>query len=155
MIKYCLEKWNKNKGVLEQAIREYNTKYDIDYTDIVKLVVTYILNDDDDEQHKWDANRITVIDNGDWQGTQLFMIPKATYQPAEYEYLLTYQSYGSCSGCDTLQHIIDDLGGTGKPNEQQVKEYMTLCKDIVTNMIKPYNSGYWNYEEEFDEVVYK
>ena len=83
------------------------------------------------------------------------MIPEDTYQPSEYEYLLTYQHYGSCSGCDTLQHITDYLGKGGKPNEKQVDAYMTLCKDIVTNMIKPYNISHWFHDEDFTEVVYE
>ena len=38
MIKYCLEKWNKNKDVLEKAIREHDTGYDNDYTNSINAM---------------------------------------------------------------------------------------------------------------------
>lgn len=62
---------------------------------------------------------------------------------------MTYVGYGSCSGCDTLQAIQDY--GKDPISEDQLNDFMALCKDIVTNMIKPYNSG-WRNEEEFTEV---
>lgn len=150
MLKYCLRKWDENKGVLEEAIRRNAEMNAYEYVDLVKLVVEIILNTSVEEYGAvWDCNGITVVDNGDYQGTQLFLIPAKAYQPCEYEYLMTYCGYGSCSGCDTLMAI--QRWKQGLPDEQQVKDFMALCKDIVTNMIKPYNGG-WRYKEEFDEV---
>jgi hypothetical protein len=48
---------------------------------------------------------MTVIDDGDYQGTQIFIIPTDTYQPSVKDYVMTDTYYGSCSGCDTLQAI--------------------------------------------------
>lgn len=152
MIKYCLDKWNKNHKRLEEALSKDNTLNSCDYAYLVKMVVEYILNcEGDDYYGEWDASKITVVDNGDYRGTQLFLIPNDTYQPSEYEYLMTYVGYGSCSVCDTLLHIQgwdDDEPIT----QQQLKDFMALCKDLVTNMIKPYNCG-WREEDEFKEVV--
>jgi hypothetical protein len=152
MIKYCLDRWEKNKNKLEQFYRTTTGWNDCNYLDIVKAVVTHILNDSEYDDENWNANSITEIDNGDYQGTLLFLIPKNTYQPSEYEYLITYVGYGSCSGCDTLLAIQDD----GEPylTECQIKEFMTLSKDIIINIKKPYNCG-WRNEEEFDEVNYE
>lgn len=149
MIKYCLKKWDKNKDKLEQFYRTTTGWNDCNYLDIVKAVVTYVLNDNTTFDDNWDANGITEIDNGDYQGTLLYLIPQNTYQPSECDYLITYVDYGSCSGCDTLQAIQNY--GESYLTEEQVKDFMTLSKDIITNMKKPYNCG-WRREEEFDEV---
>jgi hypothetical protein len=144
MIKYCLKKWDENKDDLELALQRYSNINCCDYLDLVKLVVKNILGDE------WDAEKITEIDDGDYQGTLLFLIPMKTYQPSEYEYLATFVSYGSCSGCDTLLAIQDYLD---KPaTEKQIKCFMALCKDLVANMRKPFNNG-WRSEPEFEEVV--
>lgn len=148
MLKYCLEKWEKYKGELEEDIRQDATLNDCDYLYLVKKVVSIILNGDGAE---WDAGKITQIDNGDYQGALIFLIPMNTYQPTEYEYLMTYVDYGSCSGCDTLQAIQD--WGEKKLTEPQVKDFMTLCRDLVCSIIRPYNCG-WREDEEFETVEY-
>lgn len=142
---------------MKEAIREDKYINECDYIYLVKLVTKYILNGNfppelDKWEEGWDSKKVTVVDNGDYQGTQLFLIPMDTYQPCEFEYLLTYVGYGSCSGCDTLMHIQHSLGYSDElPNEEQVKVYMELCKDLVTNMVKPYNCG-WREDTLFDHV---
>jgi len=153
MLKYCLNKWDQNKDLLERRLVNGTEWNACDYVDLVKLVVDCILNgerssDEYDNERKWDSDGITVIDNGDYQGTLLFLIPRDRYQPAEYEYLMTYVGYGSCSGCDTLQAIQE--WGDKHLTTTQVKDFMTLCKDILTNMIKPYNSG-WRFDKDFEK----
>lgn len=148
MIKFALRKWNENKGALEQHIRKDKTLNDCTYEYLVKLVVRYIFNGGE-EWEKYDESKITTVDNGDYQGTQLFIIPKDAYQPCENEYLMTFVGYGSCSGCDTLMAIQD--WEEKEPTEQQVSDFMTLCRDLVTRTIKPYNCGY-GYSDDFDAV---
>lgn len=147
MLKYCLRKWDENKKKLEEELLKDPDLNNCKYKHIVEKVVEIILNTN--EKELWNSAGITEIDDGGYQGTLLFLIPRKTSQPTEYEYLMTYVDYGSCSGCDTLQAI----QGCGKDpiSEDQLKDFMTLCKDIITNMIKPYNSG-WRNEEEFTEV---
>lgn len=48
-----------------------------------------------------DPEKITMIDDGDYQGTLVFVIGAVGYQP--YRYWYTRVSYGSCSGCDSIQ----------------------------------------------------
>ena len=178
MIKYCLEKWDKNCKKLENAIRQDALINECEYDYLVNLVVTYILNDgedvsnisvmdmfdmsrtkEEDNKYLWDNGEITKIDNGEWQGTLLFLIPRKDCFLEAHDYLMTYVNYGSCSGCDTLQGIQyadyldqnDDYYTSKFPLEQQVKEYMMLCKDIVSNMIRPYNHG-WRNEKRFEQV---
>lgn len=149
MLKYCLRKWDENKKKLEEELLKDPDLNGCKYKHIVEKVVEIILNTN--EEYLWNSEGITEIDDGDYQGTLLFLIPRKTYQPSEHEYLMTYVGYGSCSGCDTLQAIQDY--GENLISEDQLKGFMALCKDIITNMIKPYNYG-WRNEEEFTEVEF-
>lgn len=161
MLKYCLEQWDKNKDMLEKDIREdknlagYYGEETADYLYLMKKLVKIVFNND--SAYTWDLERIVEIDDGDYQGTLLFIIPRQTCQPSEYDYLMTYICYGSCGYCDTLMGIKDNgyiVPDDAYPNEQQVKDYMTLMKDILTNMIRPYNSG-WREDADFEEVKFE
>lgn len=149
MIKYCKDKWSKNHNVLYEVLCEKLKLSELEYyeyKDLVKLTVIHILNDDEDIE--WDTENITEIDNGHYQGTLLYLIPKSTYQPDELDYLMTYVGYGSCCACDTLQSIQYMCRGD---QAEAIKEYMLLCKDIICNIVKPYNNG-WRHEDIFDIV---
>lgn len=154
MLKILYEKWEKNRDTLKAAISRIGDISRLEYEDLVKLTFSAIYNDGNDEDIPYDYKRldldhITRIDNGDYRGTLLFVIPFDTYQPGEYQYLMTYVGYGSCSGCDTLLSIVDWCNK--KPNERQVSDLLALCKDLVTNTVKPYNAG-WRNEDLFDPV---
>jgi ABC-type multidrug transport system ATPase subunit len=91
-----------------------------------------------------------------YQGTLLYMIPLKTYQPSEYDYLMTYIGYGSCSGCDTLEAIRmwfwDDTDYVEPDKENKfVKDMMGLCKDLVQNIIKPYNYD-WREDDKYIQI---
>lgn len=132
MIQEVIKQWDKNKHKLENYFRttkqeEYSHSYKSILQKIIELVVT-----EKDEYNKYDANKITVVDDGDYQGTKIFLIPTDTYQPSIEDYLITHTYYGSCSGCDTLNGISsydDDF-----PTEDQVKDYMTLALHLVQRM---------------------
>lgn len=152
MLKYCLKKWNENRDKLEMAIRKDTHLNRCNYRYLLGLLVEHVLNSGGcgvRDEYKLQANHITEVDDGDYQGTLLFVIPFNRWQPSEGEYLMTYVGYGSCSGCDTLQAI--QLWEDAPPTELQVKGYMSLCKDMLTNMIKPYNCG-WREDKDFAVV---
>ena len=142
MIKYCIEKWDRNKDLLRSALSNnkllnhiLNESCDdpleyLEYKDLVKLTVMFILND----ENEWDAKKITEIDDGDYQGTLLYLIPEDTYQPDSSEYLMTFVEYGSCSGCDTLQAIQCFLDTRSR--DKSIDDLMNLCKDLICNMIQ-------------------
>ena len=94
------------------------------YGDIVKAVIGILANDD--YSHP-DATRIICIDNGDYQGTLLFVVGASGYQP--YTYWYARVSYGSCSYCDTFQGIRDNYGDENKAS--RVADYITLALHIV------------------------
>lgn len=145
MIKEIVEKWEKNKYKLEKYFKETSqSEYDT-YEKIVKKLFELVINDTDATCNYPDAfydvlrfvynvDRITVINDGDYQGTLIFIIPKAVYQPSVDNYLMTSVSYGSCSGCDTLQAISDYSWEC--PDEEQVKDYMMLALHLVQNIKK-------------------
>lgn len=155
MLKILYEKWEKNRDALKYKISRIGDVSALEYEDLVKLTFSTIYNEGSGEEiypyGHLALDYVTVIDNGDYQGTLLFVIPFKTYQPSESEYLMTYVGYGSCSGCDTLMSIIDYT--SEPPTEEQVSDLLTLCKDIVTNTIKPYNYG-WRYDSLFDNVEF-
>ena len=79
-----------------------------------------------------DLERIHRIDDGDYQGTLVFVIGGKGYQLSTYWYVKV--SYGSCSGCDTLEAIREYGGDLPKP--QQVEDYMKLALHIVQGLNK-------------------
>lgn len=153
MLKKLLEKWNLNKDALKEELRTRDDLNAFTYSDLVKLTFDIIYNRGEEESltNMLATEGITRIDDGDYQGTLLFVIPFRTYQPTECEYLMTYVGYGSCSGCDTLL-ALQGCGWDKQPlDNNQVNGFMQLCKDIICNTIKPYNHG-WRRDKDFEPV---
>jgi hypothetical protein len=146
MLKIIRSQWDKHKDELRGVL----SKTDLDaleYDGLVRLVFEVVYNNNlPYEAYYLDLEHIHKIDDGDYQGTLLFLIPFNTYQPCEFEYLMTCVGYGSCSGCDTLQNIQCDYDG-----DRKIDEFMVLCKDILTNTIKPYNGG-WRKTDLFNNI---
>lgn len=152
MIYYALSRWDKRNTDLREALEEKDVRWLINcsYKALVKLVFDVIFKDSGITDITFDTENITEIDNGDYQGTLLYLIPFDTYQPSESEYLMTYVGYGSCCCCDTLQGIqysIDE-------NDKHINDFMTLCRDIVSHIIRPYNTG-WREDVIFNTVEEK
>lgn len=129
MIKEFVERWDKYKGDLEKYFRNTRQEEYSDYEDIVKALFKEVINKEEIDGYEFDLDKMTIIDDGDYQGTRIFIIPLDTYQPSVEEYVITNTYYGSCSGCDTLLAIssYDD----GIPNEGQVKDYIELALHLL------------------------
>ena len=99
------------------------------YAQIVKKVIQLVKGEE--EYGVPDPERITEIDHGDYQGTLVYVIAAAGYQPSEYWYVKIW--YGSCSGCDTLEGIRtwDDTVG-----DEELAQYWTLGLHIVQGLKK-------------------
>ena len=130
MIQEIIKKWDDNKINLEDYFRKTKQSEYETYLKLLLKVVELILNEGSEDGYN--AEDITVIDNGDYQGTFIFIIPKDTYQPTISDYIVTHTYYGSCSGCDTLQSI--HSYSNELPDEDQIKEYMTLCLHLIQKM---------------------
>ena len=141
MLKILKKLWNTNSKGLYNEIKKLtaNQIEDLMYLDLVKMTFKHIYPEIDTE-------KITEIDNGNYQGTLLYVMPFNTFQPGANEYLLTNVSYGSCSFCDTLQGV-----KFCTERETQNKNLFTLCRHMVVETVKPYNYG-WRRDEEFDIV---
>lgn len=131
MIPEIIKLWEANKHKLSDYFantkqKEYNS-YDAILKKIIELVII-----DEDGIPIFNSEQMTVIDDGDYQGTKIFVISKGGYQPGADDYITTHTYYGSCSGCDTLQGICgyDDE----PPTEYQLSEYMTLSLHLVQKM---------------------
>ena len=127
MIEAFTKAWDERKHEIEMTFQNGHPE---SYEAIV-LEVVKILSDTDDWRYP-DPERITCIDHGDYQGNFLFIIAASGYQPSDYWFVQV--GYGSCSGCDTLADISCDGAYSGKPTEQQVKDYMTLALHILQGL---------------------
>lgn len=123
MIQKFVDRYMEKKHELE---KQFSEKHPEDYKEVVKAVITSL--NDTQEYESPDPDRIHEIDDGDYQGTLLYIIGASGYQPSTYWAVKV--SYGSCSGCDTLQAICD-YDYDKKPNEEQISDYMTLALHIV------------------------
>ena len=130
MIKeFCLA-WEKNKDKLEEYFRKTRQEEYGNYEDLVKLLFDIVINPSIECDHyRLDTENILVIDDGDYQGTQVFILHRDQYQPSVEDYVCTNTYYGSCSGCDTLLSINEYEDGL--PSESQVNDYMDLCLHLL------------------------
>jgi len=126
MIDEFVKRFDEKRTELADVFRE---KHPYSYIDVVRAVVKAMHTDDYDSI---DPERIHQIDDGDYQGTLLFVIAATGYQPSNYWYVKV--DYGSCSGCDTLMAIHDY--GDDPPTDKQVSDYMTLALHVVQGLRK-------------------
>jgi hypothetical protein len=138
MNKSVLKAWDERSNGIRLRLAEMDMDYE--YKDLVKLTVETLfpyegyyadpLFEMDCDVVYPNKDMIHEIDDGDYQGTLLFLIPVAGYQPEDYYYIKV--DYGSCSGCDTLLGITGYQ--EGKPNSQQLQDLFMLCLHIAQRM---------------------
>jgi hypothetical protein len=125
MIADFVKSWDANKA----SVRATFAHHPEDYKAIVRAVIE-MLAANSSEYDKPDPERIHEINDGDYQGTLVYVIGASGYQPYRYWYVKV--SYGSCSGCDTLEAIRGYQYGA--PDESQVSQYMTLALHITQGL---------------------
>jgi hypothetical protein len=124
MITEFITRFDANRDKLrEQFAKNPPSNYEA----LVKAVVDILKTD---EYGGITSERLHTIDDGDYQGTLLFVIGAEGYQPSTYWYVKV--SYGSCSGCDTLEAI--DRSYDGTVSEQALDDYMMLALHIVQGL---------------------
>lgn len=131
MIKDFVKAWDLNKNKLEEYIKTHKQEEYDSYEALVKLLFDIVINPTIAVgfSMRFDTEHILTIDDGDYQGTQIFILHKDTYQPGVEEYVYTSVYYGSCSGCDTLLSINSYCEEF--PDETQVKDYMQLLLHLL------------------------
>ena len=124
-----IEKFTKQYFANLQVLKEkFQQKHPETYKELVKNVIEVLT---DGEYDSIDPERIHEINDGDYQGTLVYVIADKGYQPSKYWYCRI--SYGSCSGCDTLESIKNYDYDT-PPDEEQVKQYMQLACHVVQQL---------------------
>lgn len=141
MIMELVKRWEEKKSLLQ---KHYSENHPEDYKSIVSKLIELITNDEYEEL-ALDPERIHQIDDGDYQGTLLYVIAEKAYQPSIYYYVKV--SYGSCSGCDTLERI-KDYDTDNKPTEKQTEGYMTLSLHVLQQIKKMEELHYFHYEKD-------
>ena len=129
MIQKFVDRFINRKDELQKLLGE---KHPESYKELVTHVVNFIREEDGYDQP--DPERIHEINDGDYQGTLLYVIAADGYHPGTY--WAVFVSYGSCSGCDTLEAIRYDYSANydEAPNTKQIDEYWTLCLHIVQKL---------------------
>lgn len=135
MIKNFIKAWDKNNKLL---LKEFKKNMPSGYADIVKKLVCIVINPflEDINKAVLDIDNMTIIDDGDYQGTQIFIIPFDFYQPDVNDYAITHNEYGLCSGCDTYLNIVsrceyDENEKKIITSDEMVKDFHTLALHIL------------------------
>ena len=130
MVNEFVTQWYKNSYKLREKLRKVKN-HELEYIDLVNLLIKEVINPN---QNNWDFvldERLLIeIDHGDYQGTQIYIVPRKGYQPNEEDYFFTHNDYGSCSGCDTLLGIWS-WSEDGYISDRQVDDLMTLCMHLL------------------------
>ncbi len=124
MILNYVKQWEERKHLLEQWLNDNEpNSYESIYEMLFNLVVT---KPNDDEYSEWDWGRFVKIDDGTFQGNEIYILCSNEYQPSLTDYIFTSVAYGSCTVCDTFQSIemLEDKA-------ERVKQYMTLALHMV------------------------
>lgn len=125
MIQKFVDRFIEGRSKLREKFKMAHPE---NYEAIVRAVIEIVAGGD--EYGVPDPDRIHAIDNGDYQGTLVFVIGAKGYQPSDYWYVKV--GYGSCSGCDTLEGIREY--DREPPREDQIDQYMTLALHIVQGL---------------------
>lgn len=130
MIQKYVDKFINSRPLVRSSLRDFfREQYgQPGYDDLVKLVIETIA--DPVGYDEPDPTRITCIDHGVYQGTQLYIIAAQNYQPSRFWYTLV--SYGSCSGCDTLKSILP--WDNDEVDDKVIDDLYILCLHIVQKL---------------------
>ena len=122
--------WAKNNKLIRQGIAERMEKRA--YCDLLVDYDFLIENLLDNSGMSW--GDIYTIDDGDCQGTLLYVFAEKVYQPSSRHYYWTEVEYGSCSHCDTLEQALEE------EYEEALDMYMSITLHMLQK-IKPLLKG--------------
>ena len=138
--------WDKNHKRLKEYFETHVIKGYCEYIDIVRLVAEIIL--------EWEKPIIDEVKHEEYEGNAVYVIWKRHYllneEGEQRNYLVTFNHYGSCSGCDTLKGVIgDDYDCYLRiPNKEEVRGLMTIAMHLVQRMRRMY------WVEEHEDMEY-
>jgi hypothetical protein len=127
---------DKFQEIKPRLLEQFSKEEPDNYSDIFKQTIKMMFEDTEDTEDTYFSNsetpdfeRITVIDDGDYQGTLVFVVASKGYQPSDY--WATQVDYGSCSGCDTFQSYSD----YDNP-EKSAPKMVTMALHMIESMKK-------------------
>ncbi|HET8705706.1 MAG TPA: hypothetical protein VFM46_05315 [Pseudomonadales bacterium] len=126
MIESFIKAWFANQ---ESMRNKFSENHPDSYMEVVRAVIEMLYRSCL-EYDRPDPKKIHEIDDGDYQGTLVYVVSSDDYQPNKYWYVKV--GYGSCSVCDTLKSIRE--GSDERPTDAQVSDYMTLALHIVQGL---------------------
>jgi len=147
MNKIIINAWNSKQSEIKTAIQEMKRE-EFSYELLLKNALKIMQTAYEECYEECDGpsyERITRIDNGDYQGTLVFIVGGQCYQPAVDQHWVTSVCYGSCSGCDTMQGIKEEIpwededepGYEPKPlPEKVVDKLFTLTLHMIQKMCR-------------------
>ena len=143
MIEHFVNQWYENRQELESFLeKEYDQSEDKRYwgvgyrylfRKVFELVVTQPreIRDRHDQRwnnYSWDWSRFRTIDDGEYQGEIVFIMVPNVYQPSlDKDYYFTSVVYGSCSHCDTMQHVQEVV----ETKEEKIQALMLAALHMV------------------------
>lgn len=127
MIQQVIKQFDQNRDKLK--LRLSNENNISSYRDLVNILLSVI---SDEDNLDFDYEELTSIDHGHYQGTEIFIFPVKEYQPRDYYYFCV--DYGSCSGCDTLQHVLYDY--CDNETQKKIDGLFTLCLHMAQSIRK-------------------
>ena len=127
---------DKFQEIKPRLLLQFSKEEPDNYSDIFKQTIKMMFEDTEDTEDTYFSNsetpdfeRITVIDDGDYQGTLVFIVASKGYQPSDY--WATQVDYGSCSVCDTFQSYSD----YDNP-EKSAPKMVTMALHMIESMKK-------------------
>lgn len=132
-----IKKWEENKGKLRYFFQNTEQREYDSYAKILEAICENIL--------LYKEPNVLESSIGSYRGDSVFILTDKDQdnyydigQGYNFEtlcderFIITTNSYGSCSGCDTLLSI--SRYDTEFPSEEQVNEYMTLSLHLFQRM---------------------
>ena len=89
MEKDFVDSWERHKEELRTYIEASSQKELESYQALVKILFQIVINPDLKDA-PYDTDKIIVIDDGDYQGTQIYILRQAVYQPCVENYVYTH-----------------------------------------------------------------
>lgn len=115
MIQQFTDIHQEHAADLKESLKDFNGSYQ----ELVRLTIRFL------SEHGADLDplRVTEVDYGDYQGTLIFVIGGAGYQPSDHYTVRV--SYGSCSACDSL------WGALGEDEPERTSSLFALATHII------------------------
>ena len=124
MLKYCVDRWEKNKEDLRQTFNDYDIYSD--YEEFARIIIRSIFPE-------WIDYDVIIMKQGDYTGDVIFFISADT-EGSKNDIFLSYLRYGSCSVCDTLMRAAE--------SEERVEDQMRIALHFIQNMKHPFSNPY-------------